>query len=157
MKPEDRTDGHEAGFVREDAIRPDPTPAWRQALGRYEDTVAEYLAQPRDDKLRLIFTLQDRLTARAFLAGTFPLGRVLMTPGAGAALDAQFHCPGEFLLRHRNGDWGELDAHDVAENERSLRNGFRLLSSYPLRREGRLWVITEADRSATTLLLPDEY
>ena len=54
----------------------------------------------------------------------------------------------EFLTRHARGDWGELSADDVAENEVSLKNGFRLLSSY---------TTTRADRSLTTLLLPDEY
>ncbi|MBA2512328.1 MAG: hypothetical protein H0V28_12725, partial [Rubrobacteraceae bacterium] len=54
--------------------------------------------------------------------------------------------------------WGELDSHDRRENERSLKHGFRVLSSYPVREDGqKVWVITEADRSSTTLLLPEEY
>jgi len=60
------------------------------------------------------------------------------------------------LVRHRSGDWGELDAHDRRENELSLKYGWRVLSSYPVE-EGRVWIITEADRSYTTLLLPEEY
>jgi hypothetical protein len=58
---------------------------------------------------------------------------------------------------HARGDWGELSADDVAENEFSLQNGFRLLSSYATASGQKLWVITEADRALTTLLLPDEY
>jgi hypothetical protein len=64
--------------------------------------------------------------------------------------------PVRFLSRHASGDWGDLDAHDRRENELALEHGRRLLSSYPAG-EGRVWVITEADRSVTTLLLPEEY
>jgi hypothetical protein len=65
--------------------------------------------------------------------------------------------PLDFLCRHLDGDWGELSPEDIAENELSLREGFRLLSAYSLRDGTRIWVITESDRSATTILLPDEY
>jgi len=65
--------------------------------------------------------------------------------------------PQEFLDRHGNGDWGEVDSHDAKENEISLQSGLRLLSSYTTVTGDRLWIITEADRSATTLLLPEEY
>ncbi|MDE3075945.1 MAG: plasmid related protein [Chloroflexota bacterium] len=63
----------------------------------------------------------------------------------------------DLLFRHVSGDWGELDEEDKAENELSLREGFRLLSAYTLRNGEKIWIITEADRSVTTLLLPDEY
>jgi hypothetical protein len=56
-----------------------------------------------------------------------------------------------------NGDWGDLDEEDKRENEFSLQHGFRIFSSYILSSGDKLWVITEADRSVTTLLLPDEY
>jgi hypothetical protein len=62
-----------------------------------------------------------------------------------------------FLTRHAEGDWGELDPEDIRENEYSVAHGFRLLSSYTTAVGDKLWIITEADRSATTLLLPDEY
>ena len=62
----------------------------------------------------------------------------------------------EFLARHVTGDWGELPVEDKAENHLSLQQGFRLLSSYRTSAGDKLWVITEADRSATTLLLPEE-
>ena len=80
-----------------------------------------------------------------------------MTPGANDALLTAQHVPPEFLLRHMHGDWGELCAEDRRENERSLRVGSRLLSAYRTRREEKLWVITEWDRSVTTFLLPEEY
>src|ERR1035441_2732277 len=84
----------------------------------------------------------------------FPLGQIVATPGA---LDALFHAdqtPGEFLCRHAAGDWGQLDAHDVAENLYSLKHGFRVLSRYRTNAGAVLWVITEADRAGTTIFFP---
>lgn len=88
----------------------------------------------------------------------FPLGQIVATPGALAALEKAGQTPLDFLSRHVRGDWGELDEHDRKENELSLRRGFRLLSSYRTGSgDSKVWVITEADRSLTTLLLPEEY
>lgn len=87
----------------------------------------------------------------------FPLGRVVATPGALAALQAAGHNPYEFLFRHRQGDWGEVPEEDRQENELSLQEGFRVLSAYHTRLGETLWFITEADRSVTTILLPHEY
>lgn len=67
------------------------------------------------------------------------------------------HIPPEFLLRHKHGDWGDLDPEDKQVNEQAQRLGSRRLSRYATRRQERLWVITEWDRSATTRLLPEEY
>jgi hypothetical protein len=87
----------------------------------------------------------------------FPLGQIVATPGALAALERAKQPPTCFLARHAIGDWGAPEPTDVAENEYSLIHGFRLLSSYQTDAGETLWIITEADRSATTLLLPDEY
>ena len=87
----------------------------------------------------------------------FPLGRIVATPGSLRALECANQSAALFLARHAAGDWGELDAEDSRENEYSLAHGFRLLSSYTTALEDKLWIITEADRSSTTLLLPDEY
>jgi hypothetical protein len=93
----------------------------------------------------------------------FALGLVLMTPGAVAALqqaagDNYLSLAANLVARHQSGDWGAISAEDAAENELSVRQGFRILSAYDLPADGgRLWIITEADRSATTLLLPEEY
>jgi hypothetical protein len=87
----------------------------------------------------------------------FPLGRVLSTPGALHALDEAGQSPEEFLRRHQRGDWGELCEEDKRENELSLVYGFRILSSYRTTAGTKLWLLTEADRSATTFLLPAEY
>ncbi len=85
-----------------------------------------------------------------------PLGQIVATPGALELLEEFGEDPLRYLARHRSGDWGELDGHDRRENELSLQHGWQILSSYPIG-EGRVWIITEADRSVTTILLPDEY
>jgi len=87
----------------------------------------------------------------------FELGQIVATPGALAALKKAGQQPGEFLTRHINRDWGDLDEDDRKENQYSLEHGFRLLSAYKTNAGDRLWIITEADRSVTTLLLPEEY
>lgn len=87
----------------------------------------------------------------------FPLGQVVATPAALKAIAAAGQTPDEFLKRHHAGDWGDVDAHDRAENDRALTQGFRLLSTYRTATGVTIWIITEADRLATTILLPDEY
>lgn len=87
----------------------------------------------------------------------FPAGQIVATPGALAALEQANRSPLEFLSRHLRGDWGDLDQEDKTENELSLKYGYRLMSSYPVSETEKLWIITEADRSVTTLLLPEEY
>lgn len=87
----------------------------------------------------------------------FPLGQLVATPGALAAFERSGDNPACFIRRHVLGDWGELCADDVSENEFSLQNGLRLLSAYRLKDGTKIWVITEADRSVTTVLLPEEY
>jgi hypothetical protein len=87
----------------------------------------------------------------------FSLGHTFMTPGAQEALkDAEQH-PWEFLGRHVCGDWGEVDTEDAQENERSLLHGWRILSAYSTTKGERIWILTERDRSSSTILLPEEY
>jgi hypothetical protein len=87
----------------------------------------------------------------------FEPGRVVATPGALGPLEEAGADAPALLSRHLRGDWGEVPKEDARENERSLKHGFRVLSSYPLRTGAKLWIITEADRSSTCLLLPSEY
>jgi hypothetical protein len=84
------------------------------------------------------------------------LGRVVATPGALNLLEMSGGRPFDLLARHATGDWGELCAFDRRQNEIALREGYRVLSSYDIP-AGRVWVITEPDRSVTTILLPEEY
>ncbi|MCH7728278.1 MAG: hypothetical protein IH991_17635 [Planctomycetes bacterium] len=85
----------------------------------------------------------------------FPLGRTVSTRNALNTLHQQDVLVA--LRRHVRGDWGEVDDHDRHENELSLRKGFRLMSVYRDRHDTKFWIITEADRSATTVLLPEDY
>ena len=87
----------------------------------------------------------------------FSLGQVVATPGALAALEEAGQHPFVFLSRHVTGDWGELVAEDKEENQRALEHGNRIFSSYLTAKNTKIWVITEWDRSVTTLLLPSEY
>jgi hypothetical protein len=87
----------------------------------------------------------------------FSLGQLVATPGALASLAKAGQTPLDFLSRHVCGDWGDIDKEDQKENELGLKQGFRLLSSYHTSAGAKIWVITEADRSVTTVLLPDEY
>ena len=84
------------------------------------------------------------------------LGRVVATPGTLRLLEVVGDHPFELLARHAAGDWGDLCAFDRCQNEIALRDGYRVLSSYAVGRE-RVWIITEADCSITTILLPEEY
>jgi hypothetical protein len=87
----------------------------------------------------------------------FPAGQIVATPGALALLEQSNKSPLEFVSRHLRGDWGDLGQEDKTENELSLKHGFRLMSSYKVTDAEMIWIITEADRSVTTLLLPSEY
>ena len=90
--------------------------------------------------------------------GLFPLGRIVATPGAVEYLNRNSIAPAELLYLHQTGDWGDMGAEDKAENALSVAQGFRIFSCYrrgPM--QEAIWVITEADRSVTTLLMPSEY
>ncbi len=92
---------------------------------------------------------------RLLREGAFALGQTVMTPGVQEKVP-----PSEMmraLRRHAQGDWGELDKDDLTANEEALQTGARLLSAYRTESGTRFWIITEADRSATTVLLPSEY
>lgn len=87
----------------------------------------------------------------------FPLGRVYATPGAMEELERRNLSPRSFLARHISGDWGALCVEDQEANRKAVASGDRILSSYSLDDTQKLWIITESDRSATMLLLPQEY
>jgi hypothetical protein len=106
---------------------------------------------------RILWPTSPRKEGRHMGQAKFNLGQVVATPGALAALERNGQSPMDFIAQHAAGNWGEVDIEDWAENELSLREGFRLLSAYSLKDGEKLWIITEADRSATTLLLPSEY
>ena len=90
------------------------------------------------------------------MTAPLPLGQVVATPGALKLLSEIGEDPFGYIARHAAGDWGELCAFDRRQNEIVLRDGYRIFSSYDVL-AGRVWIITEADRSVTTILLPEEY
>ncbi|MEQ1531685.1 MAG: hypothetical protein ABL925_20425 [Methylococcales bacterium] len=88
----------------------------------------------------------------------FELGKIVATPAVIEAMRLNNIDMVSLLTKHASGDWGMVCAEDKRENELSVKNGWRILSSYPLNTTGdKVWVITEADRSSTCFLLPDEY
>jgi hypothetical protein len=87
----------------------------------------------------------------------FGLGVVVATSGALEVLGRLEVSPSELIERHAAGDLGNVPPEDARENELALERGFRVMSSYPLSHEVRVWVLTEADRSSTCILLPEEY
>lgn len=87
----------------------------------------------------------------------FQLGQVVATPGALEALAAAGQTPAEFLEQHVRGQWGDVCDEDKQANEDALKDGSRILSAYKTNQGIRIWVITEADRSSTCILFPEEY
>ena len=87
----------------------------------------------------------------------FPLGQIVATPGALAALTESGQTPTVFISRHQDGDWGECDSDDRLANDEAVDEGERLLSVYRTAKGVKLWVITEADRSSSCILTPAEY
>jgi len=87
----------------------------------------------------------------------FALGHVVATPGALHAIGFAGEDPGRYLARHAAGDWGEVDPEDASANDLAREVGERLFSAYTLQSGTRIWIITEADRCSTCILLPEEY
>jgi hypothetical protein len=90
-------------------------------------------------------------------AALFPLGQVVSTPGALEAMTLAGQDGSKLLARHGSGDWGEVCDSDKHANDQAVAAGERILSAYMLHTGTKVWIITEADRSSTCILLPDEY
>jgi hypothetical protein len=91
------------------------------------------------------------------LEAKFPLGRLAATPGALEAMEASGQTAEFFFARHASGDWGEVNEEDQKLNDEALAHGDRILSAYRTLKGVWLWVVTEADRSSTVALVPQEY
>jgi hypothetical protein len=87
----------------------------------------------------------------------FSLGQLVITRGALELFENSTEKVVQFLVRHVTGDYGLVCPEDKGENEKAVANGFRILSVYEVLPDKRIWIITEADRSSTTILLPEEY
>lgn len=135
------------------------------------ESYLESLAKGEDVSGHIV---QEMQVLRDYVAGRdvearFPLGSLYATPGALEALEearqqtrdwvnSPAETAPELFNRHQCGDWGDLDDADKEENELSIKEGYRILSAYILKGTWqKLWVITEADRSMTTMMRPDEY
>jgi len=134
-----------------------PTPDYTTFLEAYDRSARQFRDDPSPANLALLQTGEEILIRELLTPGRFELGQMVATPGAMETMERGLHIPPEFLLRHKRGDWGELDDDDKHANEDALLHGSRLLSAYHTRLGEKLWVTTEWDRSVTTLLLPDEY
>ena len=99
--------------------------------------------------------LRDLIARLASTKARVALGHIMATTGAIRKIAEEDRLLG--LCRHQRGDWGDLDEEDRESNEQALVEGNRLLSSYKARNGRRFWIITEWDRSVTTILLPEEY
>ena len=95
------------------------------------------------------------MSATAVSAAKFQLGQIVATPNALNHLTKDDIRSG--IIRHQSGDWGDLDADDRKENDLALERGNRLLSAYQASNGVKFWIITEADKSSTTVLLPEDY
>jgi len=88
---------------------------------------------------------------------SFPLGQVVATPAALAALEKTGQSATEFIEQHSKGNWGVVPEEDWKANDEALKIGERLLSAYSLRDNTKIWIITERSRDVTTILLPEDY
>ncbi len=126
----------------------------RNAIIRHIDSFLSVISH--DEKtFWLKFRRQlERVNEKSIL---FSLGSVCLTVGAKEALAESNQEPFEFLSKHQLGDWGDVCQDDKKENDFSVKNGFRILSAYLTAKHEKIWIITESDRSVTTILLPSEY
>ena len=127
----------------------------RKAIIKHIDSFLEVV--PKDAKnfwLRFRHKLETLNEKSSVL---FQLGEVFLTIGAMEALEEANQLPNEFLAQHQSGNWGLVCEDDRRENELSVKEGFRILSSYKTSKGIKIWLITEADRNSTTCLLPSEY
>ena len=98
------------------------------------------------------------MTAKHQIRTRFPLGQIAATPGALDLLSHDERLAALLLARHASGDGGDIDPEDAGLNAEAIRlGGARVMSVYKLLGAGTVWLITEADRSVTTFLLPSEY
>jgi len=101
------------------------------------------------------FITEDEVMSVHEIAAKFQVGQIVITRGASCELSQDAVLGG--LIRHMSGDWGELEEYDWKQNEAALEHGFRLFSQYLAHDGSKFWIITEHDRSVTTILLPNEY
>ncbi len=127
----------------------------REAIIKNIDSFLDVV--PKDAKIFWLKFRRKLETLNEQSSVLFPLGEVYLTIGAREALEESNQTPNEFLAKHQSGNYGDICKDDWEENDLSLKEGFRILSSYKTSKDVKLWLITEADRSSSCLLLPEEY
>ena len=132
-------------------------PDYKAYLAAYQRAWQQAQEHPSSHNVQLLLAGRDILYRELLKPGRFDLGTLVATPAAFEAMSAAHNIAPEFLLRHKHADWGEMDEEDRHANDQALIHGSRLFSAYRTRRQESLWVITEWDRSVTTLLLPQDY
>jgi len=118
------------------------------AIRQYGSLVIVYLATNEGRIYTEIITMPN---------AKFPLGKLVATPAALEALEESGQYPTDFLSHHVQGDWGQVDQEDWLLNDQALKDGSRILSVYTTLKGVKIWIITEADRSWTCVLLPEDY
>lgn len=132
--------------------------ALTRVLEYLADEAKEYKALNPEERKNHIYRAVLTLRAASLLSKPiFELGNTVSTPGAVDAIAKAGENAADYLSRHEFGDWGDVGFEDWESNDQALTDGTRLFSVYRTRLDERIWVITEADRSVTTLLLPEEY
>jgi hypothetical protein len=126
----------------------------RNAIIRH---INSFLSTCNEDEKRFWLKFRYKLEILNEKSFLFPLGSIFITNGAREILKDSNQEAFDFLMQHQHGEWGDLGQEDIDENIRSLKIGYRLLSAYKTTIGDKLWVITEPDRSFTTILLPSEY
>jgi hypothetical protein len=132
-------------------------PNYQEVLRNYQQAV-EHWQQEGTIAAQGFFEMRYHALLRALdEPGRFELGSIGWTDGAEEAMQRGLHIPAEFAIRHKNGDYGDLDPEDRRVNEESIARQGRVLSRYQTRHGDTLWVITDAGWQNTTLLRPEEY
>jgi len=134
-----------------------PQPAWQKSLNDFQRARDRAVEEPTSGNMIFAKVFLERLYTELEKPGKFELGLIRATPGAVEELVKSHQVTGEFLIRHKNGDWGELDDKEKALNNQALEEGIRVISTYYTKSEQGLYVITEATREVTTFLKKDEY
>lgn len=123
--------------------------------------VKDEKGKPSVVSYRRLFSVRGVSMARVIVievvSAKFELGQIVMTPGAAEAFVNNGQQPLEFIKRHVMGDWGEVDNEGKAANDWAVISGRRILSAYTLKDGTKFWIISEASRDYTTLLLPEDY
>jgi hypothetical protein len=134
-----------------------PEPAWRQTLGEYQRAFVSFQRDPGSlSRVAFLDRAMERLQAAYQEPGLFALGEVQLTSGAFGELTRGKHLAEEFLIRHKNGDWGDVSAEEAARNQDNVAKGWRIVSRYATRAGGEIRIATAPGLNETRLYGGDD-